>query len=89
MLHHPTLDKLNTLKFTGMSAALTEQLSLDNIDDLAFEERLGLLVDREITERNNRRLKTRLRQAKLKQSACMEDIDYTTRVGQINDTPPG
>ena len=76
MLHHPTLDKLNALKFTGMSAALTEQLSLDNIDDLAFEERLGLLVDREITERNNRRLKTRLRQAKLKQSACMEDIDY-------------
>ena len=76
MLHHPTLDKLNALKFTGMSAALTEQLSLDNIDDLAFEERLGLLVDREITERNNRRLKTRLRQAKLKQTACMEDIDY-------------
>ena len=76
MLHHPTLDKLNELKFTGMSAALTEQLSLDNIDDLAFEERLGLLVDREITERNNRRLKTRLRQAKLKQTACMEDIDY-------------
>jgi DNA replication protein DnaC len=76
MLHHPTLDKLNGLKFTGMSAALTEQLSLDNIDDLAFEERLGLLVDREITERNNRRLKTRLRQAKLKQTACMEDIDY-------------
>ena len=36
----------------------------------------GLLVDREITERNNRRLKTRLRQAKLKQTACMEDIDY-------------
>lgn len=76
MLHHPTLDKLNELKFTGMSAALTEQLSLDTIEELAFEERLGLLVDREITERNNRRLKTRLRQAKLKQTACMEDIDY-------------
>ena len=76
MLHHPTLNKLNELKFTGMSAALAEQFLLDNIDDLAFEERLGLLVDREITERNNRRLKTRLRQAKLKQTACMEDIDY-------------
>jgi hypothetical protein len=45
MLHHPTLDKLNELKFTGMSAALTEQLSLDNIDDLAFEERLGLCTN--------------------------------------------
>ena len=76
MLHHPTLDKLNALKFTGMSAALTEQLSLEGIEDLAFEERLGLLIDREITERNNRRLTTRLRHARLKQSACMEDIDY-------------
>jgi len=76
MLHHPTLDKLNALKFTGMSAALTEQRSLQGIEDLAFEERLGLLVDREITERNNRRLTTRLRHARLKQSACMEDIDY-------------
>ena len=81
MLHHPTLDKLNALKFTGMSAALTEQLSLQDIEDLAFEERLGLLVDREITERNNRRLTTRLRHARLKQSACMEDIDYRSPRG--------
>jgi len=81
MLHHPTLDKLNALKFTGMSAALTEQLSLQGIEDLAFEERLGLLVDREITERNNRRLTTRLRHARLKQSACMEDIDYRSPRG--------
>jgi hypothetical protein len=56
MLHHPTLEKLNALKFAGMPAALTEQLSLSNIDDLASEDRLGLLVGREITERNNRRL---------------------------------
>lgn len=76
MLHHPTLDKLNALKFTGMAMALNDQLTLENINDLTFEERLGLLVDREITERNNRRLNTRLRQAKLKQTACMEDIDY-------------
>jgi len=81
MLHHPTLDKLNALKFTGMSAALTEQRSLQGIEDLAFEERLGLLVDREITERNNRRLTTRLRHARLKQSACMEDIDYRSPRG--------
>ncbi len=76
MLHHPTLDKLNALKFTGMAMALNDQLTLEDINDLTFEERLGLLVDREITERNNRRLNTRLRQAKLKQTACMEDIDY-------------
>ena len=76
MLYHPTLDKLNQLKFTGMSAALTEQQSQANINQLSFEERLGLLVDREITERDTRRLQTRLRQAKLRHSACMEDIDY-------------
>jgi len=76
MLHHPTLEKLNRLKFTGMSAALTEQQSQGNIEQLSFEERLGLLVDREMTERDTRRLQTRLRQAKLRHSACMEDIDY-------------
>ncbi len=76
MLHHPTLEKLNQLKFTGMSTALSEQQSQTNIEQLSFEERLGLLVDREITERDTRRLHTRLRQAKLRHSACMEDIDY-------------
>lgn len=76
MLHHPTLDQLNTLRLTGMATALTEQMALPDMETLAFEERLGLLVDREITERDSRRLTTRLRQAKLKQSACMEDIDY-------------
>lgn len=81
MLHHPTLNQLNTLRLTGMATALTEQMALPDMDALAFEERLGLLVDREITERDNRRLKTRLRQAKLKQSACMEDIDYRAARG--------
>jgi len=76
MLNHPTLDKLQTLRFTGMQKALSEQMSLPDIGDLSFEERLGLLIDREITERENRRLTARLRQAKLKHSACVEDIDY-------------
>ena len=56
MLKHPTLDKLQALKFTGMVAALNDQMSMPDIDDLAFEERLGLLVDREITERVRRQL---------------------------------
>lgn len=76
MLNHPTLDKLQALRFTGMAKALTEQISLPDIDSLSFEERLGLLVDREVTEREDRRLISRLRQAKLKQSACIEDIDF-------------
>ncbi len=76
MLNHPTLDKLQALRFTGMAKALTEQMAVPDIDQLGFEERLGLLVDREMTEREDRRLKTRLRRAKLKQNACVEDIDY-------------
>jgi hypothetical protein len=41
---------------------------------MSFEERLGLLVDREMTDRLDRRLKNRLLQAKLKQNACLEDV---------------
>jgi DNA replication protein DnaC len=76
MLHHPTLDKLQALRLSGMYHALCEQLGLPETTALSFEERLGLLVDREVTERSARRLTTRLRQAKLRQNACLEDLDY-------------
>lgn len=76
MLHHPTLDKLHALRLTGMVQALTEQMHMPEVGDLSFEERLGLLVDREMTERQDRRLKTRLHQAKLRLNAVMEDMDY-------------
>lgn len=76
MLSHPTLDKLHELKLTGMTQALSEQMQMPDITDLSFEERLGLLVDREITERDNRRLKSRLQRAKLRQNASIEDLDY-------------
>lgn len=76
MLNHPTLDKLKTLKLTGMHKALAEQSAQGGLPGLSFEERLGLLIDRELTERENRALATRLRNAKLKQAAAVEDIDY-------------
>ena len=76
MLHHPTLDKLQALRLHGMYHALVEQMQMPEIATLSFEERLGLLVDRELTEREDRRLTTRLRQAKLRQAACLEDLDY-------------
>ncbi len=76
MLQHPTLDKLQALKFTGMMAALADQMAMPDIDELSFEERLGLLVDREITERENRRLTNRLRRARLRHNAALEDLDY-------------
>jgi hypothetical protein len=58
-----------------MYQALVEQLQMPDIATLTFEERFGLLVDRECTEREHRRLTTRLRQAKLRQTACIEDLD--------------
>jgi DNA replication protein DnaC len=76
MLTHPTLEKRQALKLTGMLSALKEQMHLPDIGDLSCEERLGLLVDREMTDRDDRRLKTRLRQAKFRLSAALEDIDY-------------
>ena len=59
-----------------MLKALEEQMQMPDIKKLGFEERLGLLVDREMTDRENRRLKTRLRKAKLRQNACVEDVDF-------------
>jgi DNA replication protein DnaC len=76
MLTVPTLEKLRELRLNGMVKGLEEQSSSSNCHTLTFEERLGLLVDRELMERNNRRLRTRLQRAKLRQQACMEDIDY-------------
>jgi DNA replication protein DnaC len=76
MLRHPTVSMLHTLRLAGMAKALEEQLSLPNMDQLTFEERFGLLVDRELTHRDNRLLQSRLDRAKLRQSACIEDIDY-------------
>ena len=76
MLNHPTLEKLQVLKLTGMLKALEEQMQMGEAAELSFEERLGLLVDREMTERENRRLINRLRKAKLRQTATIEDIDW-------------
>ncbi len=76
MLLHPTLEKLTTLRFTGMVAALDEQLQMDSLDDMGFEERLGLLLDREMAVRQTRRMNTRLRKARLRLDGCIEDIDF-------------
>lgn len=77
MMTHHTLNQLKTLKLDGMARAFEEQMALPASQDLSFEDRLGLLVDREITWRDNRRLERLLRSARLKQSqACLEDIDY-------------
>ncbi len=81
MLIHPTLEKLEGLRLTGMATALKEQLEMDGLEHMGFEERLGLLIDREAAVRETRRLKTRLRKAKLRQNACIEDVDFAQSRG--------
>lgn len=76
MLIHPTIDKLHHLRLGGMARALAAQLGQPEIEALSFEERLGLLVEEECTVRDAARLGTRLRTAALRQSACLEDLDF-------------
>ncbi len=81
MLMHPILDKLQSLRFFGMLSALEEQMKMPDIEKLSFEDRFGLLVEREMSDRQNRRFKTRLAKAKLRQNACIEDIDFRHQRG--------
>ena len=81
MLTHPTLDKIKTLKLYGMAKAFEEQLQMPDIHELSFEERLGLLIEREAADRDNRRMQIRLRKAKFGQAACVEDFDTGSRRG--------
>jgi transposase/DNA replication protein DnaC len=76
MLQQPTLNALRQLNLHAMAEALDEQSRLTQIQDLSFDERLGLLLDRELCARDQRRLTRLLKLAHLKQNACVEDIDY-------------
>ena len=82
MLTHTTLEHLRELKLDGMARGLEEQLQLPAFQDLSFEDRLGILVDRERHWRDDRRLKRLLKAAKLKHAdACIEDVDYSAGRG--------
>ena len=76
MLNHPTYEKLRSMKLLGMAQALEEQSSQALYASLSFEERLGLLVDRESASRDNRQLAIRLGKAKLRLNAAFEDINF-------------
>ncbi len=79
MLPNPTLRQLQTLRLHGMADGYAEQLEQATMEALTFDERFGLLVDREAAERNSRRLTYRLRIARLRENASFEDLDYTGR----------
>lgn len=76
MLINQTIDKLNDMGLTAMASALREQMEQSQYHELNFEERLGLLVDREATWRENRRQATRLKAARLRHQATVEDIEF-------------
>lgn len=81
MLNQPTIDKLCAMRMRGMAEALQQQMQEPDIHQLSFEERLGLLIDRQWDWRQNRALERRLRNARLQGPACVEDIDYRTPRG--------
>ena len=81
MLAHPTHERLIALGLPGMAKAFEDQRRSPDIAALSFEERLGLMVDREAAERDTKRLATRLKFAALRQNAVVEDVDLRTPRG--------
>jgi|GEM_PF-2798599 len=72
MLLHPTLEKLKTMRFSGMAEALESQMQMDGLNDVGFEKHLGLLLDHEQAVRETRKMNTRLRkQSKDKLTASL------------------
>lgn len=78
MFNNQTLQTLRSLKLTGMADGLEQQMEQPSThEELGFEERLALLVDRESTHRHNNKISRLLKAAKLKLQAYPEDIDYS------------
>jgi DNA replication protein DnaC len=81
MLTEPTIDKLISMRLRGMAEAFRQQQESADMQRLSFEERLGLLIDRQWNWRESRALERRLRNGRLQGPACIEDIDYRTSRG--------
>ena len=81
MLTHPTIDQLHQLGLAGMARAFLELEANPKSADLSHAEWLALLLDREATERYERRLRARLRYARLRHQAAVEDVDYRAARG--------
>src|SRR6476469_1858779 len=76
MLNQPTIEKLQAMKLHGMAEAFQEQIEIPDSSQLSFEERLGLLVDRQWTWKEARALTRRLQLARFKERGVVEDINY-------------
>ncbi len=81
MLIHPTVERLRSIGLSAMADALIEMQSMPEAADLPHADWLGLLIDRESTARDNRRLARRLQTAKLRQAAIVENVDLRSARG--------
>lgn len=81
MLYEQTVSKMLAMKLNGMAEALEEQRRTADMGQMSFEDRLAMLIERQWLWKENRSLTTRLKYAKLKQPACLEDIDYRQHRG--------
>jgi DNA replication protein DnaC len=81
MLKNPTMDKLADLGFTGMLRALESQNELKELHTLSFEDRLAMLVDAECSERDTTQFAKRLKSARLRDTGCLENIDFKANRG--------
>jgi DNA replication protein DnaC len=81
MVNQQTFDKLYLMKLIGMAEGFKEQLEQSTFGELSFEERFGILVERQWSWKENKRLKRLLKEARLKLQASIEDIDYRTARG--------
>jgi len=81
LLTHPTIDQLHQLGLAGMARGFTELEANPQSAELSHAEWLGLLLDREATDRYERRLRARLRFARLRHQAVVEDVDYRAARG--------
>lgn len=77
MLTEQTLEKLRNLKLKGMAKGFEEQLAVPDVMSMSFDDRFGLLVDREEGDRNDRRFQGRMRLARLRENACIEGVDFS------------
>ncbi|MBU1474198.1 MAG: ATP-binding protein [Acidobacteria bacterium] len=81
MLNQPIMDKLSVLKLSGMQDGLREKMENSQYKKLSFEERFGLLLDREWDLRQTWKLQRRMRLARFREQAVMEDLEISAKRG--------
>jgi DNA replication protein DnaC len=81
VLRQQTLEKMNAMRLAAMAKEFERQLGSPELAELSFEERVGMMADAEWTWREQRKLDRRLRLAKLRYAASLEDVDYKARRG--------